>query len=91
MRLASVMAGLLRSGSTGAIAVTHQQQTRSLELRAMTGLSRLWQQHGKAEIAGQQVSPRYHFGVAMAFTLILRELSVIGDSRATVVGNRGRT
>jgi TOMM system kinase/cyclase fusion protein len=44
-----------------AIAIARQQQAKSLELRAVTSLSRLWQQQGKKEEARQLLAEIYHW------------------------------
>lgn len=42
-----------------AIAVAQQQQAKSLEVRAVTSLVRLWQQQGKAAAARPQIDPTF--------------------------------
>ena len=42
-----------------AIEITHQQQAKSLELRAVMSLSRLWQSQGKKAEAGQMLAEIY--------------------------------
>lgn len=42
-----------------AIAIARQQETKSLELRAMMGVSRVWQQQGKREEARQLLAEIY--------------------------------
>ena len=42
-----------------AIAIARQQQAKSLELRAVTSLSRLWQQQGKKDEARQLLAEIY--------------------------------
>jgi class 3 adenylate cyclase/predicted ATPase len=42
-----------------ALSVAHSQQTKSLELRAATSLSRLWQQQGKHQDAYDLLAPVY--------------------------------
>jgi predicted ATPase len=44
-----------------AIEIARQQQARSLELRAVTSLSRLWQARGKTEAAYQRLAEMYHW------------------------------
>jgi predicted ATPase len=44
-----------------AIAIAHQQQAKSLELRAATSLARLWQQQGKRQEAHDLLAPVYHW------------------------------
>ena len=45
-----------------AIAIAHRQQAKSLELRAVMSLSRLWQQQGKAEEARRMLAEIYGWG-----------------------------
>jgi predicted ATPase len=42
-----------------ALAVARRQQAKSLELRATTSLSRLWQQQGKRDEARELLAPIY--------------------------------
>jgi len=42
-----------------ALTVARQQQAKSLELRAATSLSRLWQQQGKRDEARELLAPVY--------------------------------
>jgi predicted ATPase len=42
-----------------ALAVASRQQAKSLELRAVMSLSRLWQQQGKCEAARELLAPTY--------------------------------
>jgi predicted ATPase len=42
-----------------ALGVAHRQQAKSLELRAATSLSRLWQQQGKRDEARELLAPVY--------------------------------
>ena len=42
-----------------ALAIARQQQAKSLELRAATSLSRLWQQQGKRTEARQMLAEVY--------------------------------
>src|SRR5262249_39220887 len=42
-----------------AIGIARRQQAKSLELRAVMSLSRLWQQHGKKEAARQLLAEIY--------------------------------
>jgi DNA-binding winged helix-turn-helix (wHTH) protein/predicted ATPase len=44
-----------------AIEIAQRQQAKSLELRAVTSLSRLWQAQGKTAAARQQLAPVYHW------------------------------
>ena len=42
-----------------ALDITRRQQAKSLELRAATSLSRLWQRQGKRDVARQLLAPIY--------------------------------
>jgi predicted ATPase len=42
-----------------ALDIARQQQAKSLELRAATSLSRLWQQQGKRDEARELLAPVY--------------------------------
>jgi predicted ATPase len=44
-----------------ALEVARAQQAKSWELRAATSLARLWQQHGKHNLAHQLLDPIYHW------------------------------
>ena len=44
-----------------ALDVAHRQEAKSLELRAATSLSRLWQQQGKRQEAYDLLAPIYHW------------------------------
>jgi predicted ATPase len=44
-----------------AIDIARQQQAKSLELRAVMSLSRLWQQQGKTEEARQMLAEVYNW------------------------------
>jgi predicted ATPase len=44
-----------------ALAVSHSQQAKSLELRAAMSLSRLWQQQGKRQQAYDLLAPVYNW------------------------------
>jgi predicted ATPase len=50
---------LIEQCSLKAIEIARRQQAKSLELRAVMSLSRLWQQQGKKEAARQMLAEIY--------------------------------
>ena len=60
-----------------ALAVASQQQARSLELRAATSLSRLWQQQGKRAEAYALLAPIYHWFTEGLNTADLQDAGVL--------------
>lgn len=62
-----------------AIEIAHRQQAKSLELRAVTSLSRLWQQHGKREEARQMLTEIYNWFTEGFDTADLREARALLD------------
>ena len=56
-----------------AIAVARQHQAKSLELRAATSLSRLWQSQGKNTMANNLLEPIYEWFTEGLDTVDLRE------------------
>ena len=62
-----------------AIEIARRQQAKSLELRAVTSLSRLWQQHGKQEEARKMLAEIYNWFTEGFDTADLREASALLD------------
>jgi predicted ATPase len=60
-----------------AIEIARQQQAKSLELRAVTSLSRLWQQQGKREEARQMLAEIYGWFTEGFDTADLQEAKVL--------------
>jgi adenylate cyclase len=60
-----------------AIEVARRQQAKSLELRAVMSLSRLWQQQGKKEEARQMLAEIYGWFTEGFDTADLREAQVL--------------
>jgi tetratricopeptide (TPR) repeat protein len=60
-----------------AIAIAHQQQAKSLELRATMSLSRLWQRQGKREEARQRLAEIYGWFTEGFDTADLKEAKVL--------------
>jgi predicted ATPase len=62
-----------------AIEVTRKQQAKSLELRAVMSLSRLWQQQGKQKEAREMLSEIYHWFTEGFDTKDLQEAKALLD------------
>jgi predicted ATPase len=62
-----------------ALAVSHRQQAKSLELRAAMSLSRLWQQQGKRTEAHQLLAPVYGWFTEGFDTADLQEAKALLD------------
>jgi predicted ATPase len=62
-----------------ALAITRRQQAKSLELRAATRLSRLWQAQGKREAACQLLAEIYGWFTEEFATADLQEAKVLLD------------
>jgi TOMM system kinase/cyclase fusion protein len=62
-----------------AIEVAHHQQAKSLELRAVMSLSRLWQQQGKKDEARQMLAEIYHWFTEGFDTKDLQEAKALLD------------
>jgi predicted ATPase len=60
-----------------ALAVARTQQAKSLELRAATSLSRLWQRQGKRDEARQLLTPIYSWFTEGFDTADLQEARVL--------------
>jgi predicted ATPase len=60
-----------------ALEIARQQQVKSLELRAVTSLSRLWQRQGKCDAARQLLAPIYGWFTEGFDTPDLREAKVL--------------
>ena len=65
-----------------ALAIARQQQAKSLELRAVMSLSRLWQQQGKKNEAHQMLSEIYHWFTEGFDTKDLQEAKALLDELA---------
>jgi predicted ATPase/class 3 adenylate cyclase len=65
-----------------AIAITRQQQAKSLELRAATSLARLWQQQGKRAAAYELLAPIYGWFTEGFDTADLQEARALLDALA---------
>ncbi|MBI3800333.1 MAG: AAA family ATPase, partial [Deltaproteobacteria bacterium] len=65
-----------------AIEIARRQQAKSLELRAVTSLSRVWQGQGKKEEARQRLAEIYHWFTEGFDTADLREAKVLLDDLA---------
>ena len=65
-----------------AIEVAQRQQAKSLELRATTSLSRLWQQQGKRAEAHQQLTEIYGWFTEGFDTKDLQEAKVLLEQLA---------
>jgi predicted ATPase len=59
--------------------IAHTQQAKSLELRAVMSLSRLWQQQGKRQEAHDLLAPVYHWFTEGFDTADLQEASALLD------------
>lgn len=60
-----------------ALAIARRQQAKSLELRAATSLSRLWQRQGKHDAARQLLAEVYHWFTEGCDTADLREAKTL--------------
>ena len=65
-----------------ALDVARLQQAKSLELRAATSLSRLWQHQGKRDAARQLLAPIYSWFTEGFDTADLREAKALLDALA---------
>jgi len=65
-----------------AIEIARQQQAKSLELRAATSLSRLWQQQGKRDEARALLAPVYGWFTEGFDTIDLQEAKALLDALA---------
>jgi predicted ATPase len=63
-----------------ALTVARRQQAKSLELRAATSLSRLWQQQGKREVARQLLAPTFAWFTEGFDTADLQEAAALLDA-----------
>src|SRR5262245_39506884 len=64
-----------------AIEIARRQSTKSLELRAVTSLSRLWQSQGKKEEARQMLAEIYNWFTEGFDTKDLQEAKVLLEER----------
>jgi predicted ATPase len=62
-----------------AIDIAHRQSAKSLELRAVMSLSRLWQQQGKKEEARQMLAEIYGWFTEWFDTVDLKEAKALLD------------
>jgi len=62
-----------------ALAVAHQQQAKSWELRAAMSMARLWRDQGKREQAHDLLAPVYGWFTAGFDTIDLREAKSLLD------------
>jgi len=65
-----------------AIEIAREQQAKSLELRAVMSLSRLWQQQGKKEDARRMLAETYVWFTEGFDTTDLKEAKVLLDELA---------
>ena len=65
-----------------ALAVARRQQAKSVELRAVMSLSRLWQQQGKRDAACELLAPIYHWFTEGFDTADLREARALIEALA---------
>ena len=63
-----------------ALTVAHQQEAKSLELRAATSLARLWQQQGKKTEARDLLSPVYEWFTEGFDTADLKDAKALLDT-----------
>jgi len=63
--------------SLKAIEIARKQSAKSLELRATTGLSRLWQQQGRQEEARQMLAEIYDWFTEGFDTMDLQEAKAL--------------
>jgi predicted ATPase len=63
-----------------ALAVAHQQQAKSFELRASMSLARLWRDQGKRQQARELLAPVYGWFTEGFDTLDLKEAKVLLDA-----------
>jgi len=65
-----------------AIEIAREQQAKSLELRAVMSLSRLWRQQGKKEDARRMLAETYAWFTEGFDTIDLKEAKVLPDELA---------
>jgi predicted ATPase len=65
-----------------ALAIAHNQQAKSFELRAATSLARLWQQHGKRQEAHDLLAPVYNWFTEGFDTADLKDAKALLDALA---------
>jgi predicted ATPase len=66
-----------------ALAVAHEQQAKSWELRAAMSMARLWRDQGKSQQAGDLLTPIYGWFTEGFDTLDLRESKTLLDDLAS--------